>query len=403
DTVEVMHNQALDTLANVLHGRLGYYDLIWVARTHNLEKIRPILDRVHGQDTAAPPVILDTEALTPYREALRIALGGGVFDPEPGMRAVQDLSGLCAATVAVTAAETELLQARGINAFTVGHTIEARPTPRAFAQRSGMLFVGAIHTADSPNLDSLHWFVDSVLPLIEAELGWETRLMIAGYVAPGIDVSRFRHHPRITLRGQQADLEPLYNSSRIFVAPTRYAAGAPYKVLEAASRGVPVVCTEVLRHQIEWTPAQEIIAADAADPAAFAAAAVALYRDESLWQTVRDGALRRLRQDHGWDEFSRSVARVLAARDAVVATSTGPSATRAARRSREIQSRVIQEAANESSIVDRFRAAASASPNRTTVQSTPAQPASNNRSATSASRSRQASAASQSSGMPEAP
>ncbi|HEX2940207.1 MAG TPA: glycosyltransferase, partial [Rhodopila sp.] len=91
DTVEVMHNQALDTLANILQGRLGYYDLIWVARTHNLEKIRPILDRVYGQDTVAPPVILDTEALTPYREALRIALTGGVFDPEPGMRAVQDL------------------------------------------------------------------------------------------------------------------------------------------------------------------------------------------------------------------------------------------------------------------------------------------------------------------------
>ena len=34
-----------------------------------------------------------------------------------------------------------------------------------------MLFVGAIHDVDSPNYDSLCWFVDEVLPLIENSLG----------------------------------------------------------------------------------------------------------------------------------------------------------------------------------------------------------------------------------------
>ena len=131
--------------------------------------------------------------------------------------------------------------------------IEPNPTARPFAQRAGMLFVGAIHKQDSPNFDSLVWFVDAVLPLIEAELKWETRLTIAGYVAPGIDMGRFEHHPRITLRGPVADLNPLYNAHRVFVAPTRYAAGAPYKVLEAASRGVPVVATEVLRGELDWS------------------------------------------------------------------------------------------------------------------------------------------------------
>ena len=47
----------------------------------------------------------------------------------------------------------------------IGHMRDLRPTPKAFAQRAGMLFVGAIHQADSPNFDSLGWFVDHVLPL----------------------------------------------------------------------------------------------------------------------------------------------------------------------------------------------------------------------------------------------
>jgi len=64
-----------------------------------------------------------------------------------------------------------------------------------------MLFVGAIHRVDSPNYDSLCWFVDQVLPLIERVLTARTLLTIAGHVAPDIDMSRFANHPRIDMRG----------------------------------------------------------------------------------------------------------------------------------------------------------------------------------------------------------
>ena len=83
--------------------------------------------------------------------------------------------------------------------------------------------------------------------------------------------SVFREHPRITLRGTVADTLPLYASHRVFVAPTRYAAGLPYKVNEAASFGLPVVATELLRGQLGWTDGEDILAAPAADPALFAA------------------------------------------------------------------------------------------------------------------------------------
>jgi len=150
-----------------------------------------------------------------------------------------------------------------------------------------------------------------VLPLIEAELKWETRLTIAGYLGPCVDLSRFEHHPRITLRGPVADLDPLYNAHRLFVAPTRFAAGAPYKVLEAASRGLPVVATDVLREELDWQQGQEIMTTAADDPAGFAAAVVAVYRDETIWQTVREGAVRRLQRDNGRVAFADAVACVL--------------------------------------------------------------------------------------------
>jgi glycosyltransferase involved in cell wall biosynthesis len=218
----------------------------------------------------------------------------------------------CAAVLAVNEAEAVLLRGLGLDPVSVvGHMIEPRPTPRAWRQRAGLLFVGAIHTADSPNMDSLIWFVDSVLPLIEQELGWETRLTIAGYTAPGIDLARFEQHPRVTLCGTVSNLEPLYSTHRVFVAPTRYAAGTPYKVFEAASFGVPVVATELLRRQLDWRAGQEILTAGSDDPGGFAAAVVAAYREETLWQSVRDAALRRIEADNSKDQFVKAIDKVL--------------------------------------------------------------------------------------------
>ena len=173
-----------------------------------------------------------------------------------------------------------------------------------------------MHQPDSPNYDSLCWFVDAVLPLIERALRWETRLTVVGYTAPEVRLDRFKDHPRVTLRGVLADTEPLYDSHRVFVAPTRIAAGTPYKVHEAASFGLPVVATEVLRRQLGWNDGTDLLVASGNDPALFAQQVVRLYRDAALWQALRDAALERLRQENdaagyaaavesGWDRRNR--------------------------------------------------------------------------------------------------
>jgi glycosyltransferase involved in cell wall biosynthesis len=193
------------------------------------------------------------------------------------------------------------------NVAVIGHVCEPRPTLLPFPQRAGMLFVGAIHRMDSPNYDSLCWFVDEVLPLIERELAWETRLTVVGYTGAGVSLDRFLDHPRVTLRGPVGDLEPLYDQHRVFVAPTRFAAGMPYKVHEAASFGLPVVATELLRRQLGWEQGRELLAAEATDPAAYARHVVALQRDEGLWHRQRAAALHRLYQDHNRATYSAAI------------------------------------------------------------------------------------------------
>jgi GT2 family glycosyltransferase len=310
DTVEVMFNKTLDDLAPFLESRAAYYDTIWVARTHNLDRIRPILGRL----TNRPRIILDTEAIVALRAAAQAELSGDGtdFDLDGAIRKEFSNATVCQGIVAVSEREAEKLRTLGFTDVSViGHARALTPTPRRFADRAGMLFVGAIHNVDSPNYDSLCWFVDEVLPLVQAVLGWETRLTIAGYMADGVTLERFRDHPRISLRGPMPDMAPLYDAHRLFVAPTRYAAGTPYKVHEAASYGLPIVASDLLRRQTGWEDGRELLAAPTTDPKRFAEQIIALHGDRVRWQRIRDAALARLVAENGRERYVTALREIL--------------------------------------------------------------------------------------------
>ncbi len=153
----------------------------------------------------------------------------------------------------------------------------------------------------------LCWFIDQVLPLIEPGSAPPIRLTVAGWIAPDVDVARFRAHPRVTLLGPVTDLAPLYDAHRLAVAPTRFAAGTPYKVYEAAGFGVPVVTTTLLCDQLGWAEGTELLAAPSDDAAQFATKVLTLYRSEPIWQSAREAALDRLREENHLEGYRRVV------------------------------------------------------------------------------------------------
>ena len=126
-----------------------------------------------------------------------------------------------------------------------------------------------------------------------------------------LDLGQLRDHPRVTLRGAVANTVPLYDQHRVFIAPTRFAAGTPYKVHEAASFGLPVVATEMLRMQLGWESGRDLLAADSRDPILFAQHVLALYADEQLWHTIRSGAAERIRSEHQPERYASALRAVL--------------------------------------------------------------------------------------------
>src|SRR5262249_2026178 len=132
-----------------------------------------------------------------------------------------------------------------------------------FAERRDFLLVGALRDDDSPNVDGLFWFVREVMPRLDAAIGADYRVRVAG--EPGAPALKRLRHDRVEMLGRVDDLGPEYGRARVFVGPTRFAAGIPHKLHEAAARGVPIVATELLATQIGWSDGVELLSAGSAE------------------------------------------------------------------------------------------------------------------------------------------
>lgn len=178
----------------------------------------------------------------------------------------------------------------------------------SFAQRRDFLFVGAVAHPDAPNFDAAEWFISQVWPSILARIP-NSRCVIAGNWT--VEKPDFLDVSGVDFRGFQSDLTALYDSARVFIAPTRYSAGIPLKVLEAAANGVPTCISELLCEQLGWTADREALVAPTSDARAFAEMATLLYEDEARWQSVRRFALEKCAEDYSWPKFRSSVQRAV--------------------------------------------------------------------------------------------
>lgn len=313
ETAEILYDRTILTLPQLLAERADYYDMIWISRTHNLDRTLPIF-RAAGIDPAITPFILDTEAIEAARSAEHAAIRGDDFDFKAALSAEFTNAPHCRAVTAVNQAEADLLSAHGIAPVSVLGTIgPLRPTLRRFDQRAGLLFVASMHQSDSPNLDALRWYATAIMPALVKLMGAQTpTLSVVGYRAPELDLSEFSALPHIELLGPIDDLQPLYDAHRLVVAPTRFAAGTPYKIYEAAGFGVPCVVTDLLARQLGWQHDVELMSAPVGDAGTFAARIAFLYQSGPAWSAVRKDALARLETENNAKLFEETVRRVLA-------------------------------------------------------------------------------------------
>ncbi|MBV8054312.1 MAG: glycosyltransferase [Deltaproteobacteria bacterium] len=311
--IELMADASANSLSAFLKERRGEYDVIFVSRPHNMQHLLNVLGDKSLLNGGR--LIYDAEAVFALRtqEKARI-LGKG--DSEAAARELVeelDLAGKADEIVCVSDFERRHFVEHGRGPIHIlGHSIEPKPSANTFEERHDLLFVGAMHGPDSPNEDSVLWFSRDVLPLIRARLASaDVRLIVVGQNTMQ-HLSVLADNTAVELIGSAEDLSLYYERARIFVGPTRFAAGIPIKIVEAAACGVPIVATSLLAAQLGWVGDEQLLTAPATDPEKFADQCVRLYSDKKLWSRLCEEALARVRDEYNPERFVENLRTILA-------------------------------------------------------------------------------------------
>lgn len=161
------------------------------------------------------------------------------------------------------------------------------------SQRRNILYVADFgHDA---NIDGILNFCEETFPLIVKELP-DVRLRVVG-ASPPPSVLELAG-PNIQILGFVQNLDAIYASSDVAIAPMRFGSGLKGKIAEAMSHGVPVVTNSANLQGFGVTPGQEILSGD--DPISFAKEVIKLLRDPALYSLVRQA---------GWNFVDASYSR----------------------------------------------------------------------------------------------
>jgi GT2 family glycosyltransferase/glycosyltransferase involved in cell wall biosynthesis len=303
--IEVATGYGALRLESFLRGRRNYYRCIVVSRPHNMEILQTLM-LAHPDWFTNIRIVYDAEALFTRRGAMLRKLTGTPWTPREAQDELKkeiELASKAHCVISVSAKEGAEFSQNGIrNIHVIGHAIDAVPQPVEFERRSGLLFVGAIHSEASPNADSMIWFLTEVFPIIQTRLARTVQLTIAGVN----ESKRIRDlaGPSVHITGYIPNLCEQYARAKVFIAPTRYAAGLPHKIHEAAAYGLPVVATSLLANQLEWTERELAIADDAES---FATRCCELYTNPEKWLSQRNAALERVKTDCSPESFDRAM------------------------------------------------------------------------------------------------
>ncbi len=309
--VEIIYGRGVNKLESFLKERSNYYDTIMISRPHNMQFFSDIYKRSPGL-CGSTEIIYDAEAVFALRELGKRKLMGVEVASKDVCEMINEeveLGRWANKIVTVSAAEAAEFTRRGVREVHVlGHQVVPKPSENEFERRSGILFVGGIHGDDTPNADSVLWFARNVWPALVENLPDEGDFFVAGTNKSAM-VSALNGKGRIMVHGFLRDLSVLYERCRLFVVPTRYGAGIPYKAHEAAAYGLPMVTTCLIASQLGWRRDEDLLVADT--PEEFGKQCLRLYTDKSTWIRVRENALRRVAMDCSRGAFSSSLAAIV--------------------------------------------------------------------------------------------
>jgi glycosyltransferase involved in cell wall biosynthesis len=168
-----------------------------------------------------------------------------------------------------------------------------------------ILFLGAMHRPQ--NVESVRYFWETVWPSVRKEIQ-EAEFWVTGGGIPEALERELSRDGRVTMTGFVRQVEEMYMSASVFVAPILAGGGVIVKILDAMAAGVPVVTTTYGNEGIRAQPGKEILVAD--NPGDFVSSIVKMLRDENLRKSVGSAGKRYVDKHFSGDSLATTVEEV---------------------------------------------------------------------------------------------
>ena len=156
-----------------------------------------------------------------------------------------------------------------------------------FEERKDFIIIG--NFLHEPNWNAVQYLKETIWPLIRKEMP-ETNLLVYG-AYPSQKVLQL-HQPKqgFQIMGRADDAQEVVSKARVVLAPLRFGAGIKGKLLEAMQCGTASLTTSIgaesMFGELPWNG----LISD--NPEDFAAKAVSLYQDKTLWITAQKNGIQ---------------------------------------------------------------------------------------------------------------
>lgn len=176
------------------------------------------------------------------------------------------------------------------------------PRPSWYQTKENLVYVG--YLGWEANAQGLLWFIKHVWPKLSHQHP-NLKLKIVGKGADDRLKNAVAVEPNIALMGFVEDLDEVFNSSHICVAPLTFGSGMKVKVLSALSRGIPVVTTPIGAESISAEHNEHIMIAKTSNEMLIDINE--LLENQETWLRLAKNARSLIRNKYTWENLFSSM------------------------------------------------------------------------------------------------
>lgn len=149
-----------------------------------------------------------------------------------------------------------------------------------------------------PNVDSVAYLVERILPLIKKEMP-DVRILVSGVNPAKKILALAEEYSNVEVTGWVEDIRHSYARSKIFLAPMQIGTGLQNKLLEAMAMGIPCITSDLANNAIGAVPDESILIGQT--PAEYAMKVLQLLADPEQRDRIAKSGTQLVHDRFNWN------------------------------------------------------------------------------------------------------